>query len=99
MSKHNRPIKTIRAGNIKAAIWENKSDDESRVFHTVTVVRTYRSDDDWKESVSFGRDDLPKLELVTRKAFEFIHLKAENRGHGETFAERIAGENGAEVAA
>lgn len=98
MSKTNRPIKTIKAGNVRAAIWANQGNDESRTFHTVTVTRSFKDGDEWRESTSFGRDDLPKLELVTRKAFEFIHLKAESRDGGESFADRVTGDSDASVA-
>lgn len=94
MTANNRPIKTVRAGNVRAAIWANYGDDD-RVYHSVSVTRSYRDGDTWKDSTVFGRDDLPKVELVTRKAFEFISLNAEKARNGETFAERVTGEEAA----
>lgn len=29
-------------------------------------------EEEWKESNSFGRDDLPKVNVVTEKAYEWI---------------------------
>ena len=56
MANKAQPIKTLRAGRIQAAIWENHSDKGS--FYNVTVSRSYKEGDSWKSSGSFGRDDL-----------------------------------------
>ena len=48
-------------GRINAAIWGNTGSNGA--FHTVTVTRSYKDGDVWKQSDSFGRDDLP---LVAR---------------------------------
>ena len=62
-SKNNKPIHEIRLGRIKAAIWEN--DGENGVHYNVTLSRLYKNGkDEWKDSTSFGRDDLPLVEKV-----------------------------------
>ena len=52
----NQPVHSIRHGRIKAAIWENPSDNG--VFHNVTIHRSYKDGETWKDSSSFGYDDL-----------------------------------------
>jgi len=64
----NKPISEIRIGTVKAAIWQNKSGDS--VFHNVTFSRGYKDGETWKNTDSFGRDDLPKLILAAQKAYE-----------------------------
>ena len=57
-----KPVHTIRLGRIKAAIWENTGSNGT--FHNVTVTRSYKDGDEWKQSDSFGRDDLPLVAKV-----------------------------------
>ena len=67
----NKPAETIKAGAIKATIWANTATG-GKTFHTVSIVRLYMKGEEWKETTSFGRDDLPKLNQVTTKAYEWI---------------------------
>jgi len=63
-----KPVHEIRLGRIRAAIWENETKNGSR--HNVSLSRLYKDGDQWKDSTSFGRDDLP---LVTKVA-DLAHL-------------------------
>jgi hypothetical protein len=79
MSQENstKPIKDFRAGNIQASVWRNEVDKKGQtvVRHSVRIQKQYRNDDgDYQETNYFFRDDLPKLILVSQKAFEFISL-------------------------
>jgi len=38
----------------------------------VTVSRLYKDGDDWKDSTSFGRDDLPLVAKVADQAHSYI---------------------------
>jgi hypothetical protein len=69
MSK-TKPIHEIRLGRIRAAIWANESENGTR--YNVTVSRLYKDDDGWKDSSSFGRDDLPLLMKVADLAHLWI---------------------------
>jgi len=62
MANKQKPVHEIRLGAVKAAIWENKTQNGKR--HNVTVTRLYKDDQEWKYSDSFGRDDLPLLAKV-----------------------------------
>ena len=62
-----RPVNEIRMGRIRAAIWENETDNGTR--YNVTVSRLYKEDDKWKDSHSFGLDDL----LVVAKVLNECH--------------------------
>ncbi len=76
----NRPVHEIRLGRIKAAIWENGTDNGTR--HNVTVSRLYKEGDQWKDSTSFGRDDLPLLEKVVDQAHTWIFTQGAEPAHG-----------------
>ena len=85
----------MRAENIRAAIWANTAEDD-RTYYSVSITRSYRDGETWKDSTVFGRDDLPRVELVTRKAYEFISLNAEKAREGGTFVERVSEGEGTE---
>jgi hypothetical protein len=69
-----KPIHEVRLGRIKAAIWENETQNGSR--HNVTFTRLYRDDNgNWKDSGSFGRDDLPLLAKVADMAHTWIFMQ------------------------
>lgn len=67
----NKPAQTFKAGAIKATIWSNTSTSD-KTYHTVTIARVYKKEEQWKETTSFGRDDLPKVNLVASQAYEWI---------------------------
>jgi hypothetical protein len=79
MSK--KPIHEVRLGRIKAAIWEN--DTQNGTLHNVTLSRLYKDGDQWKDSTSFGRDDLPLVAKVVDLCHTWIfQQKREDNGNG-----------------
>ncbi len=65
-----QPAHEIRMGAIKATIWENQTLTGTR--HNVTVCRIYKDGDEWKQTESFGRDDLQLLAKVVDLAHTWI---------------------------
>jgi hypothetical protein len=76
-----RPVHEVRLGRIKAAIWENETQNGTR--HNVTVSRLYKDGNDWKDSTSFGRDDLPLVAKVVDQAHSWIFGQGQDAGNGE----------------
>ena len=74
----NRPVHTVRIGSIKAAVWENQTDDGPR--HAVTFSRGYQVEEGWKDTGSFRPRDLPVLMKVADLAFDWIHATEERLG-------------------
>jgi hypothetical protein len=73
MAKSNakaRPVHEVRLGRIKAAIWENSGENGTR--YNVTLTRIYKDDEGWKDTGSFGRDDLPLVAKVADLAHSWI---------------------------
>ncbi len=67
----NRPVQVVRLRNIRAAIWAN--DNELGLRYNVTVSRLYKdTDQQWKTSDGFGRDDLLLLAKVLDLAHSWI---------------------------
>jgi hypothetical protein len=71
-----RPVHEIRIGRVKAVIWPNET-EQGAVRHNVTLARLYKDGDQWKESTSFGRDDLPVVQEVARDAFRWIYANSQ----------------------
>jgi len=69
-----KPAHEIRLGRIKATIWENQTEQGTR--HNVTVSRLYKDGDQWKQTASFGREDLPLVGKVVDRAHTWIHEQA-----------------------
>ena len=76
--ENNVPIKEFRAGQIKASVWENEKKNgkgETVKYLSVNIEKSYKDKEgNWKTSSTYFCEDLPKLQLVTAKAFEYISL-------------------------
>ena len=66
-----KPAHEIRLGRIKATIWANQTADD-RTFHNVVLCRIYKEGEEWKETSSFGRDDLPLVVKVLDRAHSWL---------------------------
>ena len=76
-----RPIHEVRMGRVRAAIWENDTQNGTR--YNVTFSRLYREDDKWKDSSSFGRDDLPLLGKVADQVHSWIYQQSQSQSGPE----------------
>ena len=77
----HRPVHTIRYGTIQAAIWRNIVDNgnASRPMYSVTFSRSYKEGERWRDTTSFGVDDLLVLAKVANDAHTHIHeLRRQN---------------------
>ena len=69
-TKKAGPVHEIRLGRIRAAIWENET--QVGIRHNVSICRLYKDGDEWKDTSSFGRDDLPLVAKVSDQAHSWI---------------------------
>lgn len=78
-------MQTLRLGRIKAAIWENTS--EERTFYNVRFTRTYLDDEKkFRDSDSFGRDDLLMLGKLADRVHTLICDRMSNQRPDESAA-------------
>ncbi len=63
---NNQPVHEIRLGGIKAAIWENETPNGLRF--NIQLVRLFKDGDNWKQTTSFSREDLPLLVKIADRA-------------------------------
>jgi hypothetical protein len=81
MSK--KPLKEIRLGKVRAAVWQNGENGKS--WYSVTLSKIYTdADGKWKDTSSFHRDDLPLLCKVADLAHSwcFDHKPEEAPANG-----------------
>ncbi len=81
-NEKKRPVHEVRMGRIRAAIWENSTDKGVR--HNVTISRLYKDGDTWKDSTSFGREDLLLVGKVADEAHSWIYQHGDGNGSSET---------------
>lgn len=76
--KNNKPIKKFSTGAIQVSVWLNKvmTNNMEKEFHTVSFERRYKDKDgSWKSTNSLNINDIPKAQVVLKKAYEFLVLK------------------------
>lgn len=76
-SQKAKPAHEERLGKVKAVVWANET--ANGVRHNVTFKKIFKRDDskNWEQSESFGRDDLPLLMEVSRRAWLWIYAKGQ----------------------
>lgn len=78
--KKNKPLEKFRAGSVSATIWNNKTEKDGKEieFLTISVDRYYKTKDKEGNTNSMRINDLPRLELVCKKAFEYCLTRNSN---------------------
>jgi hypothetical protein len=67
-----RPVYEARMGRIRASVWANTT--EQGVRFSVSVSRSYKDGSgNWQTATSFGRDDLPVLAEVVKRAWHWTY--------------------------
>ncbi len=74
----NPPIHEVRMGCVKAVIWENETPNGIR--SSVTIARLYKDEqDNWKETGSFSRQELPLVQHVLGRVYEWLYARPKVR--------------------
>lgn len=76
----NKPAHKVKYGAVSATTWEKKikgKDGKEFTVYNTEIVRNYKNGDKWEKTSNFQKNDLPKVEVVTRKAFEWLGEKNE----------------------
>jgi len=72
----NRPEKKFRAGAVSATVWLNKGQKttgEESEYRTISIERSYTDKEGkWQTTNSLRVNDLPKMAVVTQKAYEYL---------------------------
>ncbi|RKY10690.1 MAG: hypothetical protein DRP56_00290 [Planctomycetota bacterium] len=83
------PYKTLRAGKMSIALWQNEITQQGRTFtqHSARIQKRYRDKQtgEWKTTEYLYRQDLADLIVCAQKAFETVSLTETNNGQ-QTFS-------------
>lgn len=66
MAKANQPAAKFRLGYVSATIWKNED------FYNVTLSKSYKDGDEWKDTDSLGAGDLMNAVRVLQRAEDWI---------------------------
>ncbi|MAT70099.1 MAG: hypothetical protein CMJ58_11330 [Planctomycetaceae bacterium] len=79
----NKPAATLRDGSLKATLWQRQS--ENGVFFNVTLTRTYKDGDNYKDSNSYTGAELLRVARLAGKAYDLadeLRATANDANHG-----------------
>jgi hypothetical protein len=91
-----RPVQVIRIRNIRANIWANRLPSGDLAYN-VTFDRLYREANqtdgqgevtktgEWKQSQSFGKDDLLLLAKLADQAHSEVYYRLQDEAREQTF--------------
>ncbi len=82
--ERQRPAHEVRLGRIKGAIWSNAT--EQGIRYGVTISRIYKEQEsgEWRNSASFGRDDLLLVGKVCELAMVWIYQQTQTQTPNQT---------------
>ena len=92
----DRPVHVVRIRDIRANIWANRIEGGATVYNT-TFDRLWKEDDEvndqgevikkgeWKQSGSFGKDDLLLLAKLADLAHTWIYRRLQDDRREESF--------------
>jgi len=69
-TSNQQPAHKIRHGSVTGSIWLQET--EKGPQFNVTFQRSYKDGETWKNSNSFGRQNLLVLSLIAARAYEWI---------------------------
>ena len=75
----NKPAHALRYGAVQAAIWENSSDSLKTTYFSVSLSRQFKSGEEWKESRTFLKSDLPTVAKIAADAHTWIDGEVKRR--------------------
>ena len=67
---NNAPVQTIRKHSLKASVWRNET--RNGPLYNVTLIRTYRDGEEFKDTGSLGFDDLANAAKLLLDAESWI---------------------------
>ena len=69
----NRPIQEFRHRRIRATVWKNNT--ANGTMYTVTITRAFKQGEEWRDSHSFGYDDVLIVAKLMYDAHSFISIE------------------------
>ncbi len=77
MTSKAQPAHKLRAGALCVTVWKN--DGEKGPWYSVTPSRSFKQGEEWKESNSYGVDDLLTLAKLLDQAHTWVLTQQADR--------------------
>ena len=77
-ASHNKPVHSVRLGQIQGAIWKQSGKNNS-VFFSVTISRSYKDGNEYKNTDFFGAGDLATVAKVADVCLDWILREEEGQ--------------------
>jgi hypothetical protein len=69
----SQPAHKLRIGNLSVTIWRNTNREKGTTWYSIQPSRSYKNGDEtWKESDSYGFDDLLTVSKLLDQAHTWI---------------------------
>lgn len=82
------PVHVLRHGRLRAAVWHNPAGKGP--MYTVTLTRSFRDGERWRDSTSFSFQDLPAAAKLLFDAHSWVGERiAADRHHADMAEESI----------
>lgn len=66
-----KPAAILRDGSLKATLWQRQT--EKGVFFNVSLTRTYKEGEEYKDSNSFSGPELLRIARLATKAYDLAN--------------------------
>jgi len=79
----DRPVQRFKAGSVSAAVWATTRERGGRTStrYAVSIVKRYKDPEgNWHNGTTFFPNDLPRVQLVAGKAYEFCSTGGKDPG-------------------
>ena len=74
--KNAPPVKTLSAGSLSVAIWENRSEATeerpARIFYTATFERRYMREGNWQGTAQLRKRDLLPMQRLLGQTYDYL---------------------------
>lgn len=73
--KNNRSVFKADCGLVHGSVWKRivEKDDDEFTYYDFSVTRSYKDkNDEWQNGSTFGSADMPRLQIVIAKCFEYM---------------------------
>lgn len=80
---NNYPVKQYRSGPVRAAIWRTMMETDGRNWprYNIKIEKVFwdKDEEKWRTTTYFQPRDLHHVEVVARRAFEFVSLREDEK--------------------
>jgi hypothetical protein len=78
-STRQPPVWSQRIGSVTVSIWERRTHNNDRCWFEFSLVRSFKTDNGWRNTYSFRAEDAGDLQLCCLTALKWIRSEGKSR--------------------